>query len=86
MIELTNTTASAIAAEFVRSRRRSGSPAMGMIMTVVVVVDEENAEETMTGSSLYCSATVAAAARSTPRSASAPGCPASARSSGSPAR
>ena len=48
MIDLTDTTASAIAAEFVRARRRSGSPAMGMIMTLVVVVDEEGAEEAMT--------------------------------------
>jgi glucose-6-phosphate dehydrogenase assembly protein OpcA len=47
MIELTDTSSSAIAAEFVRSRRRSGSPAMGMIMTVVVVADDEDAEEAM---------------------------------------
>lgn len=46
-IELTDTSSSAIAAEFVRSRRRSGSPAMGMIMTLVVVGDGEDAEEAM---------------------------------------
>lgn len=44
MIELTQTTASAIAAEFVKARRRAGSPAMGMVMTLVLVVEEETAE------------------------------------------
>lgn len=48
MIELTDTTASAIAAEFVRARRRAGSPAMGMVMTLVFVVDDEDAEAAMT--------------------------------------
>ncbi len=47
MIELTDTTASAIAAQFVRSRRRAGSPAMGMVMTLVFVVDEGECEEAM---------------------------------------
>jgi glucose-6-phosphate dehydrogenase assembly protein OpcA len=47
MIELTETTSSAIAAEFVRARRRAGSPAMGMVMTLVFVVEEEDAEDTM---------------------------------------
>jgi glucose-6-phosphate dehydrogenase assembly protein OpcA len=47
MMELTETTSGAIAAEFVRARRRAGSPAMGMVMTLVFVVDEENAETTM---------------------------------------
>ena len=47
MIELTETTASAIASEFVKARRRAGSPAMGMVMTLVFVVDEENAEDAM---------------------------------------
>jgi glucose-6-phosphate dehydrogenase assembly protein OpcA len=47
VIELTETTASAIAAEFVRARRRAGSPAMGMVMTLVFVVDEEDSEEAM---------------------------------------
>jgi len=47
MIEMTGTTASAIAAEFVRARRRAGSPAMGMVMTLVFVVDEEDAEAAM---------------------------------------
>ncbi len=47
MIELTDTTASAIAAEFVKARRRAGSPAMGMVMTLVFVVDEAEAEAAM---------------------------------------
>ena len=48
MIELIDTNSGAIAAEFVRARRRSGSPAMGMVMTLVIVADEETAEEAMT--------------------------------------
>lgn len=47
MIELTDTTSSAIAAEFVRARSRAGSPAMGMVMTLVFVVEEEQAEQAM---------------------------------------
>ncbi len=47
MIELTDTNSSAIAAEFVRARTRAGSPAMGMVMTLIVVVDEDRAEEAM---------------------------------------
>jgi glucose-6-phosphate dehydrogenase assembly protein OpcA len=47
VIELTETTASAIAAEFVRARRRAGSPAMGMVMTLVFVVEEEHASAAM---------------------------------------
>ncbi len=47
MIELTNTNAADIAAEFVRARKRAGSPAMGMVMTLVVVVDEDIAGDVM---------------------------------------
>jgi glucose-6-phosphate dehydrogenase assembly protein OpcA len=47
VIELEQTTSSEIAAEFVRARRRAGSPAMGMVMTLVFVVEEEHAEEAM---------------------------------------
>jgi glucose-6-phosphate dehydrogenase assembly protein OpcA len=47
VIELLDTTSSAIASEFVRARRNAGSPAMGMIMTVIIVADEESAEEAM---------------------------------------
>jgi glucose-6-phosphate dehydrogenase assembly protein OpcA len=48
VIELIDTNAAGIAAEFVASRLRAGSPAMSMVMTLVVVVDEEGAEEAMT--------------------------------------
>ncbi|MCY7397004.1 MAG: glucose-6-phosphate dehydrogenase assembly protein OpcA, partial [Nocardioides sp.] len=48
MIELMDTTSSAIAAELVKARIRAGSPAMGMVMTLVIVVEEEHAEEAMT--------------------------------------
>ncbi|WP_121251300.1 glucose-6-phosphate dehydrogenase assembly protein OpcA [Nocardioides ferulae] len=47
MIELTDTTSSAIAAEFVRARTRAGSPAMGMVMTLVVVASEDECEKAM---------------------------------------
>ena len=47
MIELIDTTSSAIAAEFLRARRRAGSPAMGMVMTIVIVVNEEDAPPAM---------------------------------------
>ncbi len=48
MIELIDTNSSAIAAEFVRARRRAGSPAMGMIMTLVIVADRADADVAMT--------------------------------------
>ena len=47
MIELTDTNSSAIAAEFLRSRRRAGSPAMGMVMTLVIVAEEDEAAGAM---------------------------------------
>lgn len=47
MIELTDTSSSAIATEFVLARRRAGSPAMGMVMTLVFVVDDDDAEDAM---------------------------------------
>jgi glucose-6-phosphate dehydrogenase assembly protein OpcA len=47
MIELIDTNAAAIAAEFVAARTRAGSPAMGMVMTLVIVVDEEHAPDAM---------------------------------------
>jgi glucose-6-phosphate dehydrogenase assembly protein OpcA len=47
MIELLNTNSSEIAAEFVRARTRAGSPAMGMVMTLVIVVEEDLAEQAM---------------------------------------
>jgi glucose-6-phosphate dehydrogenase assembly protein OpcA len=47
MIELVATNASGIAAEFLRARTRAGSPAMGMVMTLVIVVNEDQAEHAM---------------------------------------
>ena len=47
MKELIDTTSSQIAAEFVRARKRAGSPAMGMVMTLMIVVDEDEAEAAM---------------------------------------
>lgn len=48
MKELMDTNSAAIAGEFVRARRRAGSPAMGMVMTLVVVVDEDHSEAALT--------------------------------------
>ena len=47
MIPLEDTNSAAIAAEFIVARTRAGSPAMGMVMTLVVVVDDDIAEEAM---------------------------------------
>ncbi len=47
MIELIDTNAATIAAEFVAERIRAGSPAMGMVMTLVIVVDEDAAPDAM---------------------------------------
>jgi glucose-6-phosphate dehydrogenase assembly protein OpcA len=42
-----DTNAAGIAAEFVAARLRAGSPAMGMVMTLVIVVDEDGAPDAM---------------------------------------
>lgn len=47
MIELIETNSAGIAAEFLRARRKAGSPAMGMVMTLVIVVDEDDAHDAM---------------------------------------
>ncbi|GGD26146.1 glucose-6-phosphate dehydrogenase assembly protein OpcA [Nocardioides daphniae] len=47
MKKLEETNAAAIAAEFLRARRKAGSPAMGMVLTLVVVAPEDEAEEAM---------------------------------------
>jgi glucose-6-phosphate dehydrogenase assembly protein OpcA len=47
MIELIGTNSAGIAAEFLRARKRAGSPAMGMVMTLVIVVDEDQAHDAM---------------------------------------
>ena len=40
-------TSAGIAAEFVKARTRAGSPAMGMVLTMVVVADEDDADRAM---------------------------------------
>lgn len=47
MIELTETNSAGIAAELMRARTRAGSPAMGMVMSLVVVVGEEDSHDAM---------------------------------------
>lgn len=47
MIELTGTNSAGIAAELVRARKKAGSPAMGMVLTLVIVVDEDQAHDAM---------------------------------------
>ncbi|MCW2819377.1 MAG: oxppcycle protein [Marmoricola sp.] len=47
MIELTETNSAGIAAALNDARRKAGSPAMGMVMTLVVVVDEEGSAQAM---------------------------------------
>ena len=47
MTQLLDTTSSAIAAEFVRGRRKAGSPAMGMVLTLVIVMHDEDAERAL---------------------------------------
>lgn len=47
MMELIDTNSAKIAAEFVRARTRAGSPAMGMVMTLIIVAPEEDAAEAM---------------------------------------
>ncbi len=47
MIELTDTNSSEIAAAFVRDRIRAGSPAMGMVLTLIVVTDNDDADVAM---------------------------------------
>ena len=47
MMELTDTNSSEIAAAFVRDRIKAGSPAMGMVLTLIVVVDDEQADVAM---------------------------------------
>jgi glucose-6-phosphate dehydrogenase assembly protein OpcA len=47
MIALRDTDAAGIAAEFRRARTRAGSPAMGMVLTMVIVADEDDADAAM---------------------------------------
>jgi len=47
MIALSDTASAGIAAEFVRARTRAGSPAMGMVLTMVIVAEEQHADTAM---------------------------------------
>jgi glucose-6-phosphate dehydrogenase assembly protein OpcA len=47
VITLEDTDASAIASALIRARRSAGSPAMGMVMTLVIVVPEEEADDAL---------------------------------------
>ncbi|MGW5358770.1 glucose-6-phosphate dehydrogenase assembly protein OpcA [Actinopolymorpha pittospori] len=47
IIDLSNTTASKIASALVKARRSAGSPAMGMVLTLIVVADESNHYDAM---------------------------------------
>ena len=46
-IDLTDTNASRVASALLQARRRAGSPAMGMVLTLVVVTDEANHGESL---------------------------------------
>ena len=46
-IDLTDTNASQVASALLQARRRAGSPAMGMVLTLVVVTDEANHGESL---------------------------------------
>jgi glucose-6-phosphate dehydrogenase assembly protein OpcA len=47
MRELLDTNSAEIAAEFVRARTKAGSPAMGMVMTLVIVVEEDASHDAL---------------------------------------
>lgn len=47
MIELTDTNSAGIAAEFIRSRKKAGTPTTSMVMTLVIVVAEDDSQEAM---------------------------------------
>lgn len=47
MIALSDTDSAGIAAEFVRARTRAGSPVMGMVLTMLIVADEDDADRAM---------------------------------------
>jgi len=46
-VVLERTNAAAIASALLRARRQAGSPAMGMVLTMVIVVDESDADEAL---------------------------------------
>ena len=47
MIALADTDSAGIAKEFMLARTRAGSPAMGMVLTMVIVADEDDADRAM---------------------------------------
>jgi glucose-6-phosphate dehydrogenase assembly protein OpcA len=47
MIALNDTNSAGIAAEFMRARTRAGSPAMGMVLTMVIVAEHDAADVAM---------------------------------------
>lgn len=46
-IDLTDTTASKVNKALVKGRRAIGTPAVGMVLTLVIVTDEENAYDAL---------------------------------------
>src|SRR5215218_4751646 len=50
-IDLTDTTASKINKALVKGRRAIGTPAVGMVLTLVIVTDEENAYDSLKAAS-----------------------------------
>ena len=50
-IDLTDTSANAVAASLLLARRKAGSPAMGMVLTLIVVTDEAGHQEAMRAAS-----------------------------------
>lgn len=68
--DLTDTDASMIASALVRARRAAGSPAMGMVLTLVVVTDEAGSKASMEAAGQVASehpARVLGVVRSSPR-------------------
>jgi len=47
MIALSDTNSAGIAAEFLKARTRAGSPAMGMVLTMVIVAEQKDADVAM---------------------------------------
>lgn len=50
ILELTDTTAAAISSEMIKARRSAGSPAMGMVLTLIVVTDQRGFSRAMDAS------------------------------------
>ena len=46
-ITLEHTNSASIAAAFLQARRKAGSPAMGMVLTLIIVVSEDEADEAL---------------------------------------